>query len=239
MDCPCCIFLSNDSLISERPRRYAPRIITAVCKRDYSGMEDVAGRWGPVHNLTVRERTFRIYNADQHQRDEFLSALEVLPDFYLSAVPTNLRIGNPRTGRLSVPSGGRVGGGSRRCLVPNPDYEYIIIHPRAFLSGEATPVKMTILHEVGHFVNREYRIAEELASGHREHFDFYRANYHGDSDSDEEVIAQGIMCYFYRLHFLNRLFATEEPPNPAEGRRATLFPQWLLDIIQHDINSRS
>lgn len=236
-DCPCCIFLSNDSLGRETPRQHHRRVMTTVCKRDHNGMDNVDVRWGTAEELTIGDEIFQIYNSDRNQRTVIRQALEVLPAAYLQAVSENIRIGNPNNGSKNAPGTGRVGGGSRRCSVSNPAYEYIIIHPRAFERGQSTDPRMTILHEVGHFVDREYGIAESLLATHRAQFTEYMDHYRGDSRGNDEVIAQGIMCYFFRKHFRSRLFTTElenyEPDGPS------LFPQWLLDIIEADIESRS
>lgn len=217
--CPCCIFLSRRS--------------GTVCKSDYSEMENVEESWGPQTTSIVNGKTFKLFNASPAMIAKIEEILTVLPTAYLEAVPGNFRIGNPRNGNKNVTAAGTVGGGSRRCFVKNPEYEYIIIHPEVFSLRSEDPI-LTILHEVGHFVDREYGISQSLLAEHGTQFRNYLASYRGDSRGNDEVIAQGIMYYFKGTYW-PRMYRGAPVPLRATGR----FPQWLMDIIVNDINSRS
>lgn len=217
--CPCCIFLSRRS--------------GTVCKSDQSEMENVEETWGPLVTTVVGGKTFKIFNANGSIIAKIEEILSVLPSAYLEAVPENFRIGNPRNGNKNVTAAGTVGGGSRRCFVKNPDYEYIILHPEVFTLRSEDPI-LTILHEIGHFVDREYGISQSLLAEHGAQFRSYLASYHGDSRGNDEVIAQGIMYYFKGTYW-PRMRRGE----PVPLRATTRFPQWLMDLIVNDINSRS
>lgn len=217
--CPCCIFLSRRS--------------GTVCKSDHSEMEEVETSWGIQVTTVVGGKTFKIFNANGATVAKIEEILSVLPPAYLDAVPGNFRIGNPRNGNKNVTAEGTVGGGSRRCFVKNPEYEYIILHPEVFTLRSEDPI-LTILHEIGHFVDREYGLSQSLLSEHSDHFRTYLASYHGDSRGNDEVIAQGIMYYFKGTYW-PRMRRGE----PVPLRATTRFPQWLMDIIVNDINSRS
>ena len=217
--CPCCIFLSRRS--------------GTVCKSDHSEMENVEESWGSQTTSIVNGRTFKIFNANAAVIAKIEEILNVLPSAYLDAVPGNFRIGNPRNGNKNVTASGTVGGGSRRCFVKNPEYEYIIIHPEVFTTRSEDPI-LTILHEIGHFVDREYGISQSMLAEHGEQFRTYLSSYSGDSRGNDEVIAQGIM-YYFKGSYWPRIRRGVPVPLRATSR----FPQWLMDIIINDINSRS
>ena len=145
-DCNCCVFLS--------------RRAGAVCKTDHIRMDNEEELWGTAYFMDINSNFITIFNATPEQIEIIRTTLSVLPAGYLAAVPISIRIGNPRNGSKTVRSGGTVGGGSRRCNTKSPDYEYIIIHPDAFDRGQSP--RMTILHEVGHFVDREYQLSASL-----------------------------------------------------------------------------
>ena len=128
-------------------------------------MENVEESWGIQSISIVNGKTFKIFNANPAIIAKIEEILNVLPSAYLDAVPGNFRIGNPRNGNKNVTASGTVGGGSCRCFVKNPEYEYIIIHPEVFTTRSEDPI-LTILHEIGHFVDREYGISQSMLAEH-------------------------------------------------------------------------
>lgn len=254
-DCPCCVYLGRKVIHRGQPDE---RVIehATVCSTDHSQMEDVATEWGTNQTITVSTHEFSVYNADPSQIAIIQEALSVLPDYYLEAVPHNIRIGNPANGNLStsptasmvnVPGRSRpvhqgdlyhetIGGGSRRCYTQNDDYEYIILHPLVFVPHpEEKPVR-TILHEVGHFVEREYDISDRFLRRYRSQFREYLNTYNGDSRGNDEVIASGI-CYYFLVKNWNHDQSRRETPlsrvRPVYG-----LPQWLIDIVLEDMAAR-
>lgn len=255
-DCPCCLYLGqitiNDNQPDEREIAHA-----TVCKTDHSQMDNVNTEWGPSQMLSINGQDFRVFNAEPSQIATIQEALSVLPPFYLVAVPQNIRIGNPSTGGLltsptasmvNVPRRSKpvhqgdlyhetIGGGSRRCYEQNDDYEYIILHPLVFVPHPKEKPVRTILHEVGHFVEREYNISHRYIRRHSAEFRAYLSTYNGDSRGNDEVIASGI-CYYFLTKNWNRDQTRRETPlttvTPVYG-----LPQWLIDIVMEEIASRS
>lgn len=222
--CPCCIFMSQER--------------GTLCKTDGGNSERTEQLWGARRNFTVRGRTFTLFNGNESQSDRIAEIIGVLPDAYLEAVPDYFRIGNPRNGNKNVPEAdtSTIGGGSRRCYVRNPEYDYIIIHPAVFTNPDENPA-LTILHEAGHFIDKYHNISGRLVSSHSEQFGTYLRTYRGDTRGNDEVIAQGIMYYFYRK-YLRRNRRGELMPFSTTGR-AGRFPTWLSDLIEADIQRRS
>lgn len=217
--CPCCVFLS--------------RRAGTVCKDDHFGMENEEELWGSYYQIERNGYLFLVFNANPAQIAKIQEIIDVLPTGYLTAIPKNFRIGNPRNGRKNVSASGTVGGGSRRCAVKNADYEYIIIHPDVFTLRSENPY-LTILHEMGHFIDREFALSQSLLSEHSDHFREYLASYRGDSRGNDEVISQGIMYYFYRKHFDRRRLGRTIIPWSDRSR----FPEWLKNIIEQDVQNR-
>lgn len=215
-DCNCCVFLS--------------RRAGAVCKTDHIRMDNEEELWGTAYFMDINSNFITIFNATPEQIEIIRTTLSVLPAGYLAAVPISIRIGNPRNGSKTVRSGGTVGGGSRRCNPKSPDYEYIIIHPDAFDRGQSP--RMTILHEVGHFVDREYQLSASLVGEYADEFSDYLSTYRGDSRGNDEVIAQGIAYYINRKYFTN---TGQRTGNAWAGGR---LPEWLYNIIHADIQTR-
>lgn len=247
-DCPCCLFMKHGTI-------EGIEVDTTYCKTSNSGMDNVEEIWGPMQSITISGRAFQVFNATSDQVAVITEVLSILPAFYLSSVPSTIRIGNTSNGSIltsetasvvSVPrrdegtrdvlKGDRydetIGGGSRRCLEKNDPYEYIILHPLVFTHARENP-RRTILHEVGHFVDRDLRISNRSMRLHRAEFRAYLDRYRGDSRNWDEVIAQGIMYYYLSMYWPRNGSA------PAEVRAIPPdFPQWLLDIIRADIESR-
>ena len=217
--CPCCIFLS--------------RRAGTVCKEDHFGMENEEELWGPNYQIERNGYLFFVFNANAAQIAKFQEIINVLPVGYLTAIPKNFRIGNPRNGRKNISVSGTVGGGSIRCTIKNADYEYIIIHPDVF-TLRSENAYLTILHEMGHFIDREFGLSQSHIGEYSEQFRSYLANYRGDSRGNDEVISQGIMYYFYRKHFDPRRLSREVIPWSDRSR----FPSWLKDIIEQDVQNR-
>lgn len=224
-------------------------------------MDNVTTEWGSDQMLSVNGQEFRIFNAEPSQIAILQEVLSILPAFYLVAVPQNIRIGNPSTGGLRtsptasmVNVRGRsepvhkgdlydetIGGGSRRCYTQNDNYEYIILHPLVFIQHPEENPLLTILHEIGHFVEREYNIANNVRRANESNFQTYLATYDGDSKGNDEVIASGF-CYFFLRKFWERGTTRRETPLtsvPSTGTATGFFPTWLRNIIQADIDSRS
>lgn len=247
--CPCCIFMHNASSDGETPA-------LTVCQTDGLESDNVEEVWGISETVSINGLSFNIFNANTSQSAIIQEVLSVLPTFYLEAVPQNIRIGDPLHGTIQAsttasmhtvtdpsgrtrqkllgdPYGETIGGGSRRCSQVNDDYEYIILHPLTFTIASENP-RMTLLHEIGHFVDREFSISDHQVRAHRSEFRGYLSSYRGDSRGNDEVIAQGIMYYFLQKYWLRgvRRTATRILPSPR-------FPVWLRDIIQADIDSRS
>jgi hypothetical protein len=226
--CDCCVYLRRNKII---------------CKTRNANMANISEYWGERENLLVNGQTFEIWNSTDEQEDIISDILGNLPYAYLDALPTHIRIGNPRTGGMRVPEGGRVGGGSLRCHELDEfttHYEYIIIHPRVFTDSGENPV-LTIYHEAGHFIDRHFDIAENLINAggeegrtNREHFAEYLASYRGDSRGNDEVIAQGIMYHFQKTYYPRQ----RRDGTPAPYGSTSRYPRWLLNIIQADIASR-
>ncbi len=256
--CPCCIFMRYDSVFSARHPE-GIRIQKTVCQTDHSGMDDVEALWGVSEAVNINGTEFRLYNADASQSALFQEVFSVIPSFYLEAAPPTIRVGNPSNGSIQTStsasiqteSNGRggtrevlkgetydetIGGGSRRCHSANDPYEYIILHPLTFTHERENP-RLTILHELGHFVDRQYHISNRALRNYRSQFASYLRRYRGDSRGNDEVISQGIMYYFLRKYW------PAEGSAPAEvtpsGNDESNFPPWLLSIIQADIDSRS
>lgn len=254
-DCPCCIFLGQMTINDNQPdERVIPH--ATVCSTDHAQMDDVDAAWGAEQTITVSTYEFSVYNAEPAQITIIQEALSVLPDYYLAAVPHSIRIGNPANGNLStsptasmvnVPHRSRpvhqgdlyhetIGGGSRRCHTQNDDYEYIILHPLVFVPHPRENPVRTILHEVGHFVDREYSISSRFIRRYRLGFEKYLSAYNGDSRGNDEVIASGICYYFLSKNW-----------NPDQSRRETPLsrvrpiyglPQWLIDVVEEDMAAR-
>ncbi|MFZ1676267.1 MAG: hypothetical protein WBP41_14180 [Saprospiraceae bacterium] len=247
--CPCCIFMHGASSDGSAAA-------LTVCQTDGLESDDVEDIWGISETVTINGLTFNIFNANTSQSALIQEVLSVLPSFYLEAVPQNIRIGDPLHGTIQTSATasmhtvtdhtGRtrqilkgdqyeetIGGGSRRCSQINDIYEYIILHPLTFTIASENP-RMTLLHEIGHFVDREFAISDHQIREHRSEFRGYLSSYRGDSRGNDEVIAQGIMYYFHQKYWLRgvRRTATRILPSPR-------FPAWLRDIIQADIESRS
>ena len=227
-ECDCCVYLSSSR---------------SICKTRNALTEGIEERWGERKNLVINGQTFEIWNTTSEQETIIEDILSRLPYAYLDALPTHIRIGNPRTGGMRVPSGGRVGGGSLRCHELDEfttHYEYIIIHPRVFTTRGENPA-LTIYHEAGHFIDRHFNISQNLinATGeagraNRENFASYIASYRGDSRGNDEVIAQGIMYHFKKTYFPRM----RGDGTPAPYGTSARYPSWLRDIIRADIASR-
>lgn len=254
-DCPCCIFLGHRTINEDEPNE---RVIDAtVCSTDHALMEDVNAEWGADQTITVSGHEFRVYNAEPAQIAVIEQALSVLPEYYLVAVPHNIRIGNPANGNLrtsptasmvNVPRRSQpvhqgdlyhetIGGGSRRCYEQNDDYEYIILHPLVFVPHPKEKPVRTILHEVGHFVEREYSISSRFVRRYRSEFRAYLSKYNGDSRGNDEVIASGICYYFLTMNWRNDQSRRETPLTRVPATE--WLPQWLIDIIMEDMAGRS
>ena len=225
--CPCCLFQGHVTV-------NRIEIDRTVCRTENTNMDDVASQWGPSEVIYLHGFIFTLYNVSASQSRKIQEILSVLPDFYLQALPHSIRIGNPSTGGIRVSSGTTIGGGSRRCWEKNEDFEYIIIHPLVFTTQGENP-RRTLLHEAGHFIDREYQIAKSLMATHGDQFESYLATYSGDSKGEDEVIAQGVMYYFQKKYWDVNGHRIEDGEITPTDR----MPQWLIDIIQADIDSRS
>ncbi len=254
-DCPCCLFLGHRTINEDQPDER--EIDATVCSTDHSQMEDVTTEWGADQTITVSGHEFHIYNAEPAQVAVIQEALSVLPDYYLDAVPQSFRIGNPGNGSLrtsptasmvNVPRRSQpvhqgdlyhetIGGGSRRCHEQNDDYEYIILHPLVFVPHPKEKPVRTILHEVGHFVEREYNISNRFIRRYRSEFSAYLDTYNGDSRGNDEVIASGICYYFLTKNWRRDQTRYETPLTRV--RPTAWLPQWLIDIVLEDMASRS
>ncbi|MBK8955063.1 MAG: hypothetical protein IPM34_05845 [Saprospiraceae bacterium] len=231
---------------------YTQNTSEVLCLRENSNMPEINTIWGELSVERIRGKEFRFYNFNEEQKSEFREAFQVIPDNYIPALPVNLRVGHPRTGSLVITerirsdTEDKIGGGARRCHIKNDLYDFIIIDPRAF-NDRTTPVKLTILHEIGHFVDREYNLAEAYIRQYRTEFSNYLSHYRGHSSSNGEVIAQGIGCYHYRKNWATHAY---HPPDRVSydlpdstltqsGRFAnpvgTPFPLWLRSIIRHHL----
>ena len=254
-DCPCCLFLSHRTINEDEPDER--EIEATVCSTEHSLMDNVNAEWGPDQMIRANGQEFRVFNAEPFQIAIIQEALSVLPAFYMVAVPQNIRIGNPSNGGLRtsptasmVHVEGRsrpvhkgdlyhetIGGGSRRCQTQNDNYEYIILHPLVFVAHASENPVRTILHEVGHFVEREYSISDRYVRRHSSEFRQYLRTYNGDSKGFDEVIASGI-CYYYLTKNWNPNKTRRETPltrvTPVYG-----LPQWLIDIVSEEIASQS
>lgn len=258
-DCPCCLYQGQITINDDEPdERVIPH--ATICSTEHSQMDNVNAEWGPDQMIRVNGQDFRVFNADPSQAAIIQEALSILPPFYLVAVPQNIRIGNPATGGLRtsptssmVHVRGRskpvhqgdlyhetIGGGSRRCQNQNDNYEYIILHPLAFIRQNTENPFRTILHEVGHFVEREYSIASSAITGNESNFQTYLTTYDGDSTGNDEVVASGFCYYFFRKYWNNGI-RRETPLTEINisGIYTGVFPRWLRAIIQTDIDSRS
>ncbi|MCC6752829.1 MAG: hypothetical protein IT266_02475 [Saprospiraceae bacterium] len=242
-----------------------------LCIEENAGQENISTIWGELIEENIRGRTFRFYNITSDQLDVIREVMAVLPENYLPALPVNFRIAVPLTGALAPSRPGRrdskdgdghsIGGGARRCVRRNDLYDVITLHPMAFDREERTNVRITLLHEIGHFVDREFQLAEHYGNlpEYRDQFQDYLNSsytrdgrtvyyYRGDSRGPSEVIAQGIASYHFRKNWRSRGGAQYEPdgvwfdaenrtPDPAiPGKLVNPyghpFPIWLRSIIR-------
>jgi hypothetical protein len=260
--CQCCYFRNSSSVL---------------CVEENAGQENISTIWGELLEENIRGRTFRFYNFTSDKLDVIREVMAVLPDNYLPDLPVNFRIAVPQTGALAPSRPGRrlipgrpglkdgdghsIGGGARRCENKNDLYDVITIHPMAYDREEQTDVRLTILHEMGHFVDREHQLAEHYGnlSEYRDHFNDYLNSsytrdggtvyyYTGDSRFPSEVIAQGIASYHFRKNWRTRGGQQYEPDGvwyDEENRSADPakpgklinpyghpFPLWLRSIIR-------
>lgn len=233
-ECSTCIIKDNTRPRGERD----------VCMPN-PATENMNEHWGPVSDLTVGGRTFRLYNFSPPNIIHIQNALSVLPPSYLDALPNNIRSGNPLGTLIREPnSGGRSIGACHICKNRNripeaqrKDYEFISFHPGIF--DEATRY-VTIFHEFGHFIDYEHHLTQAFSSTHREQLDTYSTTVYNSRltrPRPMETTASGIAYYFARAYTVRRNGTWRGTfTRPVTEER--YYPTWLHELVSAHVEAQ-
>ncbi len=148
--------------------------------------------YGDESSITVNGVTIPVFNANTAQKGNMEQTLSRLPAAHLNSIPRIIIVSAAGPNYfLKNPSRG---GASWRCNPSNREDEWIKLSEYSLSERRNQRINFTLLHEVGHFIDRDFNIV----SGHQEEARRYlrEVNYRGHTQGAGEAIAQGYMYYF-------------------------------------------
>ncbi|SHJ39074.1 hypothetical protein [Aquimarina spongiae] len=174
--------------------------------------------FGEESSISVNGVTVPVFNANDTQKRNIEQTLSRVPSEHLNSIPRIIIVSEDGPNHfLSHP---RRGGASWRCSPANRADEWIKLSAYSLSERRNQRVNFTLLHELGHFIDRDYNIL----SGHREEARRYlrETNYSGHTQGAGEAIAQGYMYYFAST--------TAQDRRPRVRDR---LPVYLKDILEN------
>lgn len=176
--------------------------------------------FGTESSITVNGASIPVFNATEAQKRNLEQTLSRLPAAHLTSIPRIIIVSNDGPNYfLSHPERG---GASWRCSPANTANEWIKISAYSLTERRNQRINFTLLHEIGHFIDRDFNIV----SGHQEEARRYlrETNYRGHTQGAGEAIAQGYMYYFAST--------TAQERNPRVRDR---LPVYLKQILEDSI----
>lgn len=154
-------------------------------------------------SLTVKGVKIPIYNATSAQRSNILKTLNRLPEQHIRSIP-NIIV-TSAAGKIDFLRKPLTGADALRQTPPNRAKEWIKLSADALKAPRNRNVNRTLLHVIGHFINRDFNIwTPNEIFPNSANDDIERAckqyladtNFQGHSNSPSEAIAQVYMYYF-------------------------------------------
>ncbi len=174
--------------------------------------------FGTESSVTVKGVTVPVFNASEAQRSNIEQTLNRIPAEHIRSIPRIIIVSND--GANSFLRRPQRGGASWRCSPPERSSEWIKLSSYSLSEARNRRVNFTLLHEIGHFIDRDHRILP----GNQEAANRYlrETDYQGSTQGAGEAIAQGYMYYFATTT------ASERRPRVRER-----LPRYLIDILEN------
>ncbi|TVZ14874.1 hypothetical protein [Maribacter sp. MAR_2009_72] len=174
--------------------------------------------FGTESSVTANGVSVPVFNATEAQKSNLEQTLSRLPVAHINAIPQIIIVSDDGPNYfLSHPERG---GASWRCSPANRANEWIKISAYSLTERRNQKINFTLLHEIGHFIDRDFNIV----SAHQEEARRYlrETDYQGHTQGAGEAIAQGYMYYFASTT------ATERNPRVRDR-----LPVYLKEILEN------